>query len=483
MLLCGCAAGPDFHEPPPPGADRYTVDPLPPATVPAAAGGADAQRFVDGKDVPSDWWTTFDNAEISRRVQLALQHSPTIAAADAALRQAEEIARAARGTLLPSLDANLGVTRSRMSGARSAGGTAGGGAALAPYTVYNAGVSVSYAFDFSGGLRRGVEARQAQADVQRAQLDATWLALAANVVTASVQEASLREQASATRAIIAALAQQLDIAERQQAIGARSLTDTLAVRARLTATQATLPTLEKQLAATRNQLATYLGSTPAQSGLQAVTLAQVMLPADIPVTLPSKLAAQRPDIRAASAQLHSATALAGVATAAMLPQVTLNGSLGSEALSMSGLFGTGSGTWSLGLGLVQPLVHGGQLLHQRRAAEAAVDAAAANWQQTVLLAFQNVADALQALEYDAQLLGSQTIAGQDASTLLSLTQARFRTGAASYLDLLGAEQQYEQARIALIQARAARLADTAALYAALGGGWHGETTAAAGPGR
>lgn len=470
FALAGCAVGPNFREPAAPGVDRYTTAPLPNSTATADTAGGDAQRFLEGENVPQRWWTTFGNAELDRRVQQAFQHSPSITAAQAALRQAEETAKAARGSLFPSLDANLGATRAKQSAAQFAG--LGGGAVTSkPFTVYNAGVSVGYVFDIFGGVRRGIEAQQAQADVSRAQLDATYLTLAANVITASLQEASLREQVKATREIVDSLKQELDIARKQQAIGAKSLSDTLAVRSQLAATEATLPPLEKQLSATQNQLATYLGVTPAQLQLQPVTLADVTLPADIPVSLPSTVVAQRPDIRAASAQLHAATAAVGVATADMLPKLTLNGSLTSQSLTESGLFAAGSGGWSIGLGLLQPLFHGGQLLHQKRAAEAGMDAALAGWQQTVLVAFQNVADSLQALDYDAQSLRAQSISAQDAEKLLLLTRTQYRVGAVDYLTLLSAERQYQQARIAEIAARASRLADTAALYAALGGGW------------
>jgi NodT family efflux transporter outer membrane factor (OMF) lipoprotein len=466
FALAGCAVGPNFREPASPQVGRFTAAALPASTASADTAGGDAQRFLEGEKVPQRWWTTFGNAELDRRVQQAFQHSPSITAAQAALRQAEETAKASRGSLFPSLDANVGATRAKESAAQT-----GTGKALGPFTIYNAGVSVGYVFDIFGGVRRGIEAQEAQADISRAQLDATYLTLAANVITASLQEASLREQVKATHQIVDSLKQELDIAQKQQAIGAKSLSDTLAVRSQLAAIEATLPSLEKQLSATQNQLATYLGVTPAQLKMQPVTLADVTLPTDIPVSLPSTVVAQRPDIRAASAQLHAATAAVGVATADMLPKLSLNGSLTSQSLTESGLLAAGSGGWSIGLGLLQPLFHGGQLLHQKRAAEAGMDAALADWQQTVLVAFQNVADALQALDYDAQSLRAQSISERDAEKLLSLTRAQYRVGAVDYLTLLSAERQYQQARIAAINARASRLADTAALYAALGGGW------------
>ncbi|TAN08507.1 MAG: efflux transporter outer membrane subunit [Rhodanobacteraceae bacterium] len=466
FALAGCAVGPNFRAPAAPGVDRYTAAPLPRATVGAETAGGDVQHFLAGAAVPQRWWMAFGNAELDRRVAQAFGHSPTIAAATAALKQAEETAKAADGSLFPALDAKAGATRQRQSSAAFSDAFK-----FPPLTVYNASVNVGYVFDLFGGVRRGIEAQAAQADVQRAQLDATYLTLAANVVTASLQEASLREQVAAMRAIIASLKQELDIASRQQAIGAKSLADTLAVRAQLAAAEATLPPLEKQRAATQNQLATYLGVPAAQLRLEPVTLAAVTLPTGVPVSLPSTVVAQRPDIRAAAAQLHAATAQVGVATADMLPQITLSGSLGSSALRSGDLFAAGTGAWSIGLGLVQPLFHGGQLLHKKRAAEAGMAAAAADWRQTVLVAFQNVADTLQALDYDAQTLKAQAAAARDAAKLLALTRSQYRVGAVGYLALLSAERQYRQARSAAIVARTARLADTAALYAALGGGW------------
>jgi NodT family efflux transporter outer membrane factor (OMF) lipoprotein len=468
LLLAGCAVGPDYHRPDPPPVDRYTAQPLPAGT--ASVAGT-AQRFVVDGAVPAQWWATFGNAELDRRVDAALRHSPSLAAAQAALRQAQENARAAGAARFPAVDANVGVTRQKQSGAAF-----GDTFTFAPLTVYNAGVSVSYGIDLFGGTRRGIEAQAALADVQQAQADATWLTLAANVVTASLQEASLREQVRATEAIADTLRDSVRIAERQQQIGATSLAATLAARSELAATEATLPPLRAQLAATRNQLATYLGSTPAQLELSPLPLDAIALPRDIPVSLPSRLVAQRPDIRAASAQLHAATAQVGVATAAMLPQITLSGSAGSQTVNAGDLFSAGSRAWSLGLGLTQPLFHGGELRHRKRAAEAGLDKALADWQQTVLVAFQNVADALQALQYDAEGLAAQIAAEDAAAQRLALAQRQYRVGATGYLDLLQAQRDHQHSRIALIQARTARLADTAALYAALGGSWHGDTS-------
>jgi NodT family efflux transporter outer membrane factor (OMF) lipoprotein len=466
LLLAGCAVGPDYRRPHAPAVDRYTAQPLPAATASAPTAAGDAQRFLQGRDVPARWWTTFDNAELTRRVDTALAHSPTVTAARAALRQAQENVSTARGNLFPSLDASGDVTREKQSSAPF-----GGAFTFPPLTVYNTSLKVGYVFDLFGGVRRGIEAQAALADYQHAQLEATYLTLAANVVTASLQEASLREQLRATEQIVAMQNKQLAITQKQQTIGAKSLSDTLAVRAQLTSTQTLLPPLRKQLMATRNQLATYLGVTPAQLEMQPLLLDAVSLPREIPVSLPSKLVEQRPDIQAASAQLHAASAQVGVATAAMLPQISLSGSLGSSALQAGDLFSASAGAWSLGLGLAQPLFHGGQLISQKRAAQAGLDKALADWQGTVLTAFQNVADSLQALQFDAQGLATQATAASVASRRLELTGQQYQLGATGYLN--------QQARITLIQARAARLSDTAALYTALGGGWRSEAAAPA----
>ncbi len=472
LALAGCAVGPDYHRPDPPAVDRFTSQPLPANTAASPTVGGDAQRFLRDHAVPARWWTTFGSAELTHRVDTALHHSPSITSAHAALRQARENARAAGATRFPSVDASAGVTRQKQSGAAF-----GGAFTFPPLTVYNASVEVDYGIDLFGGTRRGIEAQAALAEVQQAQADATYLTLTANVVTASLQEASLREQLRATEEILDSQRQSLHIAEQQQRIGTKSLSDTLAVRTQLAATEAGLPPLRAQLAATRNQLATYLGTTPAQLELTALSLDAISLPPDIPVSLPSTLVEQRPDIRAASAQLHAASAQVGVATAAMLPQISLSGSGGSQALRAGELFSTRTQAWSLGLSLTQPLFHGGELRHRKRAAEAGLDKALADWQQTVLVAFQNVADALQALEYDAQGLAAQAIAEDSARQQLMLMREQYRVGATGYLDLLNAERSYQQARIATVQARAARLADTAALYAALGGGWQADADA------
>jgi NodT family efflux transporter outer membrane factor (OMF) lipoprotein len=471
IALAGCAVGPDFRAPPAPDVPAYRADPLPAETVATDAPTGDAQRFLEGQAVPARWWTTFNNSELDRRVDQALAHSPTIASAQAALRQAQENTSAARGSLFPSLDANLTATRGNANGVVATPG-AGGEVSSSTFTLYNAGVNVGYTLDLFGGIRRGVEAQSAIADFQQFQLEGTYLSLAGNVVTTSFLEASLRGQIEATEEIIGVYQKSLDLVEKQHEIGAKSLADVLVIRTQVATVRAQLPPLRQRLAATQTQLAVYLGEFPAQTELAAVDLDSVTLPHEVPVSLPSELVRQRPDIRAAEAQLHQATAQVGVATANLFPQITLSGAYGSEALGTGDLFTSGTKAWSIGAGILQPIFHGGTLRAQKRAAEAGLDKAAADYQNTVLGAFQNVADSLRALELDAENLRAQSDAERSAQHSLDLVRTQYKDGAASYLAVLDATRQYQQALIGLIQARAARLSDTAALYAALGGSWN-----------
>jgi NodT family efflux transporter outer membrane factor (OMF) lipoprotein len=468
VILAGCAVGPDFRRPDPPAVSSYTAGALPDNTAASPVSGGEPQRFVSGEDIPSQWWTLFRSGDLDRLIRQALQDSPTLAAAQATLRVAEENRRAQFGALLPSVDAGASAGRQKLSGA-SIGqpGTTG-----STFTLYNASVSVSYALDLFGGTRRAVEAAGAEIDFQRFQREGAWLALTANLVTTAVQEGSLRAQIRATREIVAAEEQQLTLVERQFDLGGVSRTEVLAQQAQLAQTRATLPPLEKQLAQSRHRLAVLAGRFPAEaSALPEFDLDGMDLPQELPVSLPSSLARQRPDIQAAEALLHAASARIGVATASLYPQITLSASLGSEATRIGDLFGAGSSVWSLGAGLLQPIFRGGELTAKRRAAIAAYDQAEAQYRETVLLAFQNVADALRALEVDARTLTAQSDAEAAARASLELARRQFQLGAVSYLTLLNAQRQHQQARIGLVQAQAARYSDTAALFQALGGGW------------
>jgi NodT family efflux transporter outer membrane factor (OMF) lipoprotein len=467
LALPGCTVGPDFHRPEAPTTTTYDVALLPSETAAGPGREGTAQRFVSGKDIPAQWWTLFHSPELDRLIRGALADSPTLAASEAALRQAQENLTAQTGLVnFPAVDAKASAMREKFSGASF--GQPGKGVLL---TLYNAAVHVTYALDLFGGGRRELEGLRSQVDYERFQLEGAHLTLTSNIVTAAVKEASLRAQILSSREIIAAQEKQLDVVERQFQLGGVSRSDVLAQRAQLAQTKAALPPLEKNLAQTRHLLAVLAGKLPGESVIPEFFLDKMQLPPELPVSLPSSLVHQRPDIRASEELLHAASAQVGVATANLYPQITLTGSYGSETTKLDNLFGSGSSIWNLGAGLLQPLFRGGELTAKRRAAVAAYDQAAAQYRSTVLQAFQNVADVLRALEDDARTLKAQSEAEAAARDTLDLTEKQFTLGAVSYLALLNAERQHQQAQISLVQAQAARFADTAALFQALGGGW------------
>jgi NodT family efflux transporter outer membrane factor (OMF) lipoprotein len=366
------------------------------------------------------------------------------------------------------VDGNLTATRQKFTGASFGQPAASGNT----FSLFNASVNVSYALDLFGGGRRELEGLKAQVDYQRFQLEGAWLTIASNIVTTAVQEASLRAQISATREILAVQEKQLNLVESQFELGGASRSDVLVQRTLLTQTRALLPPLEKELARTRHLLAVLAGRFPSEAAMMdEFNIDELHLPRELPVSLPSSIVKQRPDIRAAEELLHAANAQIGVATANLYPRITLTGSLGSEATKIENLFTSGTSIWGLGAGLLQPIFRGGELTARRRAAIAAYDQAAAQYREIVLQAFQNVADVLRALELDAQTLKAQVEAEAAARETLEITQKQFEFGAVRYLSLLVAVRQYQQARINTIQAQALRFADTAALFQALGGGW------------
>jgi NodT family efflux transporter outer membrane factor (OMF) lipoprotein len=476
LALSACAVGPNFKAPPaPPTAGFAPPGSVATETASAPIPGGEAQRFVDGLDIPGQWWTLFKSPELNALIERGLAHSPTLDAAQAALREAYETTAAERGSYYPSVSGQYQAEREKSSGA--AFGLPQVGSLL--YTLNSASVNVSYTLDAFGGIRRQVESLQAQADYERFALEASYLSLTANIVTAAVTEASLRAQITATEDIARSQQAQLDITRRRVTAGGASQTDVLSQLATLQNTLASLPALKSQLAQERNQLAAYVGDFPADYQGAQFTLDSLTLPGDLPVSLPSKLVEQRPDVRQYAELLHQATAQIGVATANMLPQLTLSGSFGGTAGKFSDIFGSSANVWSLVGGITQPLFKGGQLNHQRRAAVAAAQEAAANYQSTVITAFQNVSNTLYALQGDADALAAETTAERTAAQSLQLVQAQFRSGAASHLQVLTAEQSYQTALVSLVKARAQRYADTAALFQALGGGWWNRTDLAA----
>jgi NodT family efflux transporter outer membrane factor (OMF) lipoprotein len=464
LLLASCAVGPDFLKPAAPPVAGYTPE-KPAATVSTDVAGGDAQRFVDTKDIPGQWWTLFRSEPLNQLIDEALKANPTLEVAQATLRQAQETRAAQTGLLFPQVNGSFSTTREKISSA-----SFGFPGSNSIFTVTSGSLSVSYLLDIFGGERRQIEAAAAQAEFQRYQLEASYLTITSNVVTAAIQDASLRAQIAATQEIIDAQTQELELLQRQFQLGGVAWAAVLAQQATLDATRATLPNLQKLLAQQRNLLTALAGRLPSQEIVQTFDLTALELPQDLPLSLPSALVEQRPDIQAAQAQLHTASAQVGVAIANMLPQITLSGSYGNSVLDAGNLF-NGPGVWSIGAGLVQPIFRGGQLLHEKRAAQAAFDAAAAQYRSTVISAFQNVADALRALQSDAAALAAEVAAERSAGDSLAISRNQYEVGAINYTTLLNAETTYQQAHVNRVVAQATRYGDTAALFQALGGGW------------
>jgi NodT family efflux transporter outer membrane factor (OMF) lipoprotein len=465
--LAGCMVGPNFRQSDPPTTRAYTESALPEQTAASPGAGGNAQRFVDGADIPAQWWTIFQSDPLDSLVRDSLANSPTLAAAVATLRQARENLIAERGALLyPQVDGNLGATRQKITGASL--GQPNVGSEI--FNLFNASVSVSYALDVFGGNRRQLEGFQALVDYQDYQLEAARLSLTANVVTTAIREAQLRAQISATQDILAAEEKLVASINKQFQLGAAARVTLTTQQSQVEQTRALLPPLERELAKTRHQLAVLSGRFPSDAMIPAFDLDALTLPQDLPVSIPSSLVRQRPDIQASEALLHQASAQIGVATANEYPKINLTGNIGDVALQAHSLF-AGPAVWSIGAGLLQPLFHGGELEAQRRAAVAGYDQAEAQYRQTVLLAFQNVADALRSLETDARALKAQSDATNYARETLDLVQKQYQLGGTTILALLIAQQQYQQQRLLLVGAQAARYEDTAALFQALGGGW------------
>jgi len=462
VLVAGCAVGPDFRRPAAPAVESYLPSAPPgssgaPESVPAARMG------VDG---PAAWWSVFDSPDLDALVAAALRANPTVAEAQANLRIARETLAAQRGSYYPAVTGSGEASRQRdavdvLSPTLTSG--------TAVFSLYTAQVNVSYTLDVFGLNRRLVESAAATADASRWQLEATSLTVAGNVVTAALQLAGTDEQIAATRQSIALEQQLLGIVRRQQAAGAVSGIDVAAQETLLAQTEATLPSLERQRETLRHLLAVLLGRLPPDAPVSTPSLAALRLPAEVPVGIPSDLVTRRPDVRAAESELHSATADVGVARANLLPQLTLDGALGSAATRTPSLFRSYTKFWTAGATLSQTLFEGGTLWHRSRAADAALDAAGARYRQAVLAAFQNVADSLRALQSDAATLAAADRAAAAAARSLAIVRRQLELGGVGTIALLNAEAADAQARATRAAALTAQYVDTAALCQAVAG--------------
>jgi NodT family efflux transporter outer membrane factor (OMF) lipoprotein len=465
--LTSCAVGPDFRAPAPPGVEGYTGERLAPHTSSTNAPDGQAQQFAPGRDLPQDWWTLFRSPALDALIAQALHNNPNLQSALATLRASREAVAAQEGKFFPLVTANFNPTRNQTS------------AAIAPvpssnalvYSLYTAQVQVSYTFDVWGLNRRTVESVQALADTQRFQVEAAYLTLTSDLVLAAINDASLRGQIDAVNEEIGINTKMLGILHQQLDAGYASRNDVALQEAALAQVKATLPPLRKALQQNRDLIAALTGAYSSEAPREIFRLDRLRLPTVLPVSVPSQLIEQRPDVRAAEEQLHSASALVGVATANMLPNFTINANGGYMNTALAGLLAPQNLFWTLSGNATQTLFDGGILFHQLQQAKDTYQAAAWTYRGTVIGAVQNVADSLRAIQNDADALRAARDFERASKISLDLAQQQMQTGNASILILLTAQQTYLQSVTAVVQARAARLNDTAALFAALGGGW------------
>jgi NodT family efflux transporter outer membrane factor (OMF) lipoprotein len=482
--------GPNFHKPTAPKDAGYTTVPLPDKTAAAEGPAGDAQTFLTGEDVAYKWWEAFGSPGLNSLVERSFRANPSVKAAQAALKQAEELVYAQEGYFFPSVGADYNFERQKLAGnlaGSGAPGVQGNGTSLTAYqnpspdtTIHNhplyynfhtASLTVGFVPDVFGANRRKVESLDAQAQMQRFELEATYISLASNVVAAAIQEASTRAQIKATEAIIEHNRKSVKVLHEKLDQGYASAADVAAQELQLAQAKALLPPLRKQFEQNRDLIRELVGNLPDEDVSESFELESLTLPAQLPLSLPSKIIEQRPDIRAAEENLRSANAQVGVAIAAMLPQFNITGTVGGTATQFSQMFAQGGPFWTLIGDVSQPLFEGGTLLHTERAARQALNEAAAQYQSTVLQAYQNVADTLHAIVTDADALSATVDAEKAAKTALDLAQHRLDTGYGDYLSELAAAMTYQQTVLNEVQARATRLGDTAALFQALGGGW------------
>src|SRR5580698_1976524 len=467
MLLASCAVGPDFVHPAAPEITRYTREPLVPQTSGADVAAGQRQRFIEGRDIPKEWWAVFKSPALNALIERSLANNPNLQSAMATLRAAQQAVYAQEGKFFPLVQANFNPTRNQTPSSLTP--VPASNASI--YNLYTAQLQVAYTFDVWGLNRRAVESLQALADVQRFEVEAAYLALTSNVVVAAITEASLRGQIEATDRLIAINGKMLDIFQRRLDTGYGNASDVAVQAAALAQAKATLPPLRKALAQQRDLLAALSGAYPSEGPRETFRLANLHLPVDLPVSLPSQMIEQRPDIRAAEEQLHAASALIGVATANLLPTFSINADGGYMNTVFASLISPQSLAWSLVGNATQTVFDGGTLLHQLEGAKDTYQAAAWTYRGTVIGAVQNVADSLRALQNDADALRAARDFERAAKTSLDLAGQQMQTGNANVLLLLNAQQAYLQATLQVVQAQAARLSDTAALFAALGGGW------------
>jgi NodT family efflux transporter outer membrane factor (OMF) lipoprotein len=458
-MLGSCALGPEFVPPEPPPIERY---------LPAGDRTRPTQTILPGADIPPRWWELFRSRELTQLIEEAILHNPDLQAAEAAVRVAQANALAQRGGLFPQVAANWNSQRQKVPIA-TLDSPAANNAEI--FSLHTAQVTVNYVADVWGSVRRQTEALEAAAENQAFLREGVYLTLTSNLALAAIQEASLRGQIAATRRLIVLQTQLLEILRRQNALGQIALPDVVVQETALAQARLLLPPLQKQLEQQRHLLATLAGRFPGDAGAAVFELRSLHRPKELPLTLPAELVRQRPDVRAAEATLHAANAQVGVAIANRFPQITLSGNAGSTAYAVSHLFSPGTNLWMIAGNALQPVFDGGTLRYKQKAAEEGLVQAMAQYRAVVLTAFQNVADTLRALQADSRALEAAAAAERSARRSIDLIRSQIDQGQISLPVLITAQQAYLQTSLARVQAQAALLSDTVALFQALGGGW------------
>lgn len=470
MAVASCAVGPDFKTPEPPSTSRYTS---PGETTALGADGGrpvPTQAVALGERVTAEWWKLFRSASLDLMVKQAITGSRTLESAEARLVEAREAVAAASSDLYPRVGFNANFAEEKQSAA-----TFGLKPNVAPlpqnFNLFQVGPTASYTPDLFGGTRRRIEQQSALADFQHEQLGAAYLTLTGNTVAEAVQVAAVRAQLKAIEDILDIDRQNVELVRKERLAGSVPDSDVIIAESQLAADETLLPGLDQQLSVAKHTLAVLLGRAPGNWSPPDFDLTALTLPEQLPVSLPSELVHQRPDIQAAEAQLHAASAKIGIATAQLYPSITLSAGISASSLDGSNFFGLSGLVWSVAAGLVQPVFDGGMRQAERRAAVAAFRASAADYQQTVLQAFGQVADILQALTNDTNLLAAQKRALDMAAESVRLQRINYSEGGIGILNLLDAQRLYEQARLGYVRAEAQRYQDTIQLLVAMGGGW------------
>jgi NodT family efflux transporter outer membrane factor (OMF) lipoprotein len=461
IVLAGCAVGPDFKRPEPPATDRYVT---PKSAAASDATPPDRQELLLGTSPATQWWHFFHSDALDQIVERALASNRRLTAEQWSLAQSQELVNARAGGHWPQVDATAGIGRQKY-GAQFLGPLP----KPPPFTYFSIGATVSYSLDYTGKISRSIEQQHALADYQQRQVEAAQLSVTGNAVNQALEVASLRAQIATVDALLERDRENLKLVQVAFDAGSVSRLDVVSAQSQLASDTTLLSPLRQQFAQARHALALNLGTVPTDPSLPELDLAALTLPGQLPVTLPSELARRRPDILAAEAQLHAATAAVGVATANLYPRIDLTGAIGQQAITANELFDESSSVWSLTSGLVAPIFHGGTLRAEKRAAVDAMRSSAANYEQTVLAAFGQVADSLEALDNGAELLRAQASAEAAARDTVTMTRQSYNEGNVGVLQVLDAERRYQQARLGYVRAQAQRYMDTAQLMLALGG--------------